>query len=103
MDLKNLFAAIDVRQTHGHLTVKSSGAQQGWIENVRPVRGRDDDDAILRIKSVHFDEELVKRLFSFVMASSESMAAVPPDSVDLINEDETGCILLSLLEHVADA
>ena len=31
------------------------------------------------------------------------MAAVPPDSVDLIDEDEARRILLSLFEHVADA
>ena len=45
----------------------------------------------------------VERLLAFVVAAAESMAAMAADRVDFINEDEAGRILLSLLEHVADA
>ncbi len=36
------------------------------------------------------------------MTPSEPMATMAPDGVNLINEDEAGCVLLSLLEHIAD-
>ncbi len=31
VDLENLFATIDIRQTHGYLAIKTSWTQQGWI------------------------------------------------------------------------
>src|SRR6185369_16933280 len=52
---------------------------------------------------VHFDEQLVERLLALVVAAAETRAAVAPDGVYLVDEDDAGRVLFSLNEQVADA
>src|SRR5262249_36138750 len=53
--------------------------------------------------AVHLDEQLVQRLFALVIAAAEAGAAMAPDRVDFVDEDDAGRILLRLFEHVAYA
>jgi hypothetical protein len=46
---------------------------------------------------------LVQRLFAFVMTAAETGAAVTADCIDFVDEDDARRVLLSLVEHVADA
>src|SRR5208337_922782 len=64
---------------------------------------RDDDDAFVLLEAIHLDQQLVERLLALVVASAEARAAMAPDSVDFIDEDDAGRVLLGLLEHVAHA
>ena len=82
---------------------KSAGPQERWIEHVGPVGRRDDDDALVLFEPVHLDEQLVQRLLALVVAAAEARAAVAPDRVDLVDEDDARGVLLGLLEHVAHA
>ena len=54
-------------------------------------------------EAVHLDQHLVQRLLAFVVAAAEAGAAMPPDRVDFVDEDDAGRVLLALLEHVAHA
>ena len=63
-------------------------AQQRRVEDVRPVRGRDDDHAGVRVEAVHLDEDLVERLLALVVRAAEARAALAPDRVDLVDEDD---------------
>ena len=47
--------------------------------------------------------KLVERLLAFVVTAAEAGAAMTADRVDLVDEDDAGCVLLRLVEHVADA
>src|SRR5215211_4376953 len=51
---------------------RSGRAEQGGIEDVGPVRGRDQDDVVLQLEPVHLDEELVQRLLALVVAAAEA-------------------------------
>ena len=42
-------------------------------------------------------------MFAFVVSAAKTVAAMAADRVDLIDEDEARSVLLSLLEHVANA
>ena len=75
MNAEDFFATFDVWSINGDLTVESSWAQEGWVENVWSVGGGDDDDVVFGFEAVHFDEELVEGLFAFVVAAAESAAA----------------------------
>src|SRR6202012_3047067 len=45
----------------------------------------------------------VQGLLALVVTAAESGAAVAPDGVDLVHEDDAGRVLLGLLEEVAHA
>ncbi len=100
---QNAFASLHIRPVDDHLAVESSGTHQRRVKHVGPVRGRDDDHAAVLLEAVHLHEELVERLLPLVVSAAESRAAVAPDGVDLVDEDDARSALLSLLEEVADA
>jgi energy-converting hydrogenase Eha subunit H len=52
-------------------------------------------------KAIHFHQQLVQRLLALVVAAAHAGAALTTDSVDFVDEDDAGRLLLGLLEHVA--
>src|SRR4051812_36263839 len=103
VDLEDLRAALAVGAVDDDLAVEAARAQQRGIEDVRTVRGGDQDDVVLHLEAVHLDEQLVERLLALVVTAAEAGAAVAPDGVDLVHEDDAGRVLLGLLEEVAHA
>ena len=75
VDLQNRLAPAHVRQIHRHLPVETAGTQQRRVQHVRPVGRGDDDDAFLRVKAVHLDEQRVERLLALVVAAAQAVAA----------------------------
>ncbi len=98
--LEDLGAALAVGAVDHDLAVEAAGAQQGGVEDVGPVGGRDEDDVVLHLEAVHLDEQLVERLLALVVPAAHARAAVAADGVDLVHEDDAGAVLLRLLEEV---
>src|SRR5512135_201296 len=103
MYLQDRQAACTIRSIQRHLPVKASGAQQGWIEYVRAVGGRDDDHVRVVVEAVHLDQDLVERLLPFVVTTAQARAAMPSYRVDLVHENERRRFGLGLLKQVTDA
>ena len=103
VDLEDLRAALAVGAVDDDLAVEAARAQQRGVEDVGPVGGGDEDDVVLHLEAVHLDEQLVERLLALVVTAAEAGAAVAPDGVDLVHEDDAGRVLLGLLEEVAHA
>jgi len=103
VDIEDFFAADHIRIGHHDLTVEAARTQQRRIEHVGTVGRRDQDDAFVGFKPVHFNEELVQRLLAFVIAAAKTGAAMTADRVNLVDEDNAGRVLFRLFEHVADA
>ena len=103
VDLQNVGTALDIGQADVHLPVEAAGAEERVIENVGAVCRRHDDDALIIVEAVHFDEQLVERLLALVVTAAETGAALTADGVDLVDEHDGGGDLLGLLEQVADA
>ena len=101
VNAKDLLAPLDIGVGHLHLTVKPAGAQQRRVQHIGAVGGGNDDDALIRLKSVHFDQQLVQRLFPLVIAAAITHATRPANRVDLINEHDAGGGFLGLFKHVA--
>ena len=103
MNLQNLFAAHDIRHADGNFTVKTAGAQQGRVQNIRPVGGGDNDDALVGGKTVHFHQQLVQGLFPFIMPAAQAGAALAADRVDFIDENDAGGMFFGLVEQIPHA
>ena len=103
MDPQDLLAADEIGVRDHDLTVEAAGPQQRRVEHVGPVGRGDDDDAFVLLEAVHLDEQLVERLLALVVAAAKAGAAMAPDRVDFVDEDDAGRVLLRLLEHVAHA
>src|SRR5438270_5861170 len=101
--LEDAAAADAVGPVDDDLPVETARSQEGGIEDVRPVRGGDQDDVVLHLEAVHLDEQLVERLLALVVTSAETGPTVAADGVDLVHEDDARRRLLRLLEQVADA
>ena len=97
------FAALHIGAVHDHLTVEPAGAHERRVQHVRTVGCGDDDHAAVLFEAVHLHEELVQRLFAFIVTAAEACAAVTADGVDLVDEDDARGALLSLVEQVAHA
>ncbi len=88
-------------QRHDDRAVEAAGTQQCGIEDVGPVGGGEDDDALAGLEAVHLGEHLVERLLALVVAAAEAGAALAADRVDLVDEDDRPAHLAGLLEQVA--
>ena len=82
---------------------KAAGPQQRRIEHVGPVGRRHDDDFLIGLEPVHFDEHLVQRLLALVVRTAQAREALPSDGVQFVDKDDRRRVLLCLVEEVAHA
>ena len=102
VDLEDGQTAAHIGLIDDNLAVEAARAQERRVEDIRAVRRRDDDDALVGRKAVHLDEQLVERLLALIVAATDASATLASDCIDLIDEDDARRILLRLLEEVAD-
>src|SRR5579859_2844919 len=100
---QNFFASANVRTRNYDAAVKTAGAKQRGVENVRTVGGGDQDHALVGFEAVHFNEQLIESLLALVVSSTQASAAVASDGINFVDEDDAGSVLLTLLEQIADA
>ena len=100
---QDLFAAANIGQCDIHLTVKTTWAQQGCIQDVGTVGGSHHNHAEVGFKAVHFDQHLVEGLFTLVVAAAKASATLTAYGINLVHENNARRIFLGILEHVANA
>ena len=103
MHAENFFAPAHIRQSHHHAAVEASRPQQRRIQHVGPVGRRHQDHAIVGLKAIHLDQQLIQRLLALVVPAAQACAAVASNRVDFVDEDDAGRILLALLKQIAHA
>ena len=101
MHLEDGFTALEVRQAYRHLPVETARSGEGGIQGFGTVGGCQNDDACIVFESVHFREQLVQGLFSFIVSADSGAAALLADGIDFIDEHDAGCLFLGLLEEVS--
>src|SRR5205823_4313478 len=55
------------------------------------------------LKAIHLNQQLVEGLFALIVSAAEARATVAAYSVNLVNKDDAGGILLALLKQVTNA
>ena len=103
VDLEDLLAALDVGQAYIDLAVKTAWTQQRLIQDIRTVRGGHNDNAVVGIKTVHLDQQLVQGLLTLIVAAAETCAALTAYSIDLIDKDDGGHCLFGFFKQVTHA
>ena len=92
---------LHVRPIHHHLPVEAPRPQQRRVQDVRPVRRRNQDHVGVGVEAVHLHQDLVQRLLALVVAAAQPGPALPPHRIDLVDEDDARRVALGLLEQVA--
>ena len=101
VDFQNVLATTDVGQAHGNLAVKAPRTQKRAVQHVWTVGRCDHDHAVIDVKTVHLDQQLVQGLFTLIVTTAHAGSTLTTDRVNLVDKDNARCLLLGLLEHVA--
>mmetsp|Transcript_2465 Transcript_2465/g.5107 ORF Transcript_2465/g.5107 Transcript_2465/m.5107 type:complete len:348 (+) Transcript_2465:713-1756(+) len=96
-------AALEVWQVNSHLTIKTSRSEERLIKDINSVSGCNCDDSWVSIKTIHLNQNLIDSLFTFIISTGISSTTLATNSIDLINENNTGSILPGLSKDITDA
>src|SRR6186997_3215126 len=100
MDLEDFDASLLRGPADGDVPVEATGPEESGIQNVRPVRGGDDNHELILREAVHFAENLIEGLFPLVMPAAEPRSALPADGVDFVDEDDGRRVFLGDFEQI---
>ncbi len=101
MHLQYRLTVTAVRQPDVHPTVKPAGTQQGRIQHIGTVGGRQHNDILPLFKAIHLHQNLVECLLALVMPAAHAGTAAAPHGVNLVNKDNARGVFLSLGEQIA--
>mmetsp|Transcript_79622 Transcript_79622/g.161930 ORF Transcript_79622/g.161930 Transcript_79622/m.161930 type:complete len:354 (-) Transcript_79622:755-1816(-) len=101
--VEDLLPALHVRQAHGHATIKSPWPQQGVVQDVRTIGRCHHDDTAVAFEAIHFSQDLIEGLLPLIISTTHASTSLSSNSINLINENNAGRLLLGLLEDIADA
>src|SRR5699024_4596788 len=99
--LEDSASALHIGSIDADLSVEAARAKQRRIEHIWAVRCRDHDDVAVRVKRVHFDEQLVEGLLALVVAAAHALPSPLADRVDLVYKDDRWGVRFGLFEEVA--
>jgi len=103
VDFEDGLSSLHVGEVDADLPVEAARSTQGGVEDVGAVGGGQEDDVVVGIEAVHFDEDGVEGLFALVVSAAPSVSASSADSIDLVEKDDAGGVFLGLSEEVPDA
>ena len=98
--IKDLASSLDVGSSYSDLPVKTTRSHDRGIEDIHTVCGREDYDPLIDSEPVHLNEQLVKRLLSFVMTAAHTGSAPSCNGIYLIDEHDARCVLFGLLKQI---
>jgi hypothetical protein len=100
--LQDCLSALQIRTVDDDLPIEATRAKERGIEDVRPVRRRHQDHGRALIEPIHLGQQLVEGLLALVVAAADAGPPLPPDGVDLVDEDDGRSGRFRLLEQVSD-
>ena len=103
MYFQDFFSSLKIRKLYRDSSVKTSRTEKCRVKGIRTVGSCKDYNTLGTVKSIHLCKKLIQSLLSFVVAASETCSiSLLTDSIDLINEYNTRCFLVSLFEKVTN-
>ncbi len=103
MDFEYLLPSIQVWPVYQDMAIEPSRPEQCRIQYFRPIGRRHDDDPFPGIKPIHLRKELVEGLLPLIMAAANRTNSPGfSQSIQLVNENDAGSLLLGLGKEVPD-
>ena len=102
MDQEYFFSTFNVRHADLDLSIKPPRSCERFIKHIGSISSCEYNNFVLPAalrEAVHLDQQLIQRIFSFIVAAREATpTSLPPDRIDLVDEDHAGLVLPSFLE-----
>ena len=103
MYFQNIDTSLQIGQLDRDAAVKTAGTQKGRVQRIGTVGGSQDDNTFVGVKAIHLSQQLVQCLLPLVVAADAvDTVTFFTDGIDLIDEDDAGCLFIGLLEQIAD-
>lgn len=94
-------SGLTIRVLEENLSVDTTRSDQGRVERLNLVRSHDDLDVTTVVKTIELIEELQHGSLNLALTSRSRFVSFCADSVDLVDEDNGGCVLGSGLEQLS--
>ena len=101
MYLEDVDTSIEVRLIHYDTPVKTSGTEQGRVQDFRTVGCAQYQKSLGGIKTIHLGKKLVQCLLTLIIAAHTAVTAAS-NGINLVDENDTGRILRCILKQVTD-
>ena len=101
MYLEYFFSSLNIGIAYHYLSVETSGTEKCGVKDITAVCCRNYDNALVALKAVHFNKELVKGLLTLIVTAAQSCASLAAYCVDLVDEDDRGSIFLCCFKKVS--
>mmetsp|Transcript_49423 Transcript_49423/g.91178 ORF Transcript_49423/g.91178 Transcript_49423/m.91178 type:complete len:225 (-) Transcript_49423:944-1618(-) len=101
MNFEDGSPALHIRCLHLDLAIKAAWSDQGLVESVGPVCCSNHNHAIVAIETIHLSKQLIDSLLTLIVALPKACTSLASDGINLIDEDDAGCSLLSLCKEIS--
>src|SRR4051812_25547006 len=103
MDFQNLFAVMPIGKINRYAPVESAWSKKRRIEHVWTVCCSHDNHFFIRLKSIHFDKDLVQCLLSLVISPANACSSDTADRVYLVDENYCRRRILCHFKKITDS
>src|SRR5258706_2094086 len=102
MDEEDLIAAGDVWAVNGDVTIETTRAKEGGVEDVRSISACKNNNVLCRSKAIHLNQKLIESRLALVVSSKlTALATRLADGINLIDKDDAWGVLLCGCEEVS--
>ena len=102
VNLQDCFTTAYVWAVYVDLSIETTWAQKRWVQNVCAVGCSHNDDVCACVETVHLNQKLVQRLFSFVVTTTKACATLTTNGVDFVNKDDARHVFLCLFKQISN-
>ena len=88
MNAQNMLAALNIRTVNRDLAIKTTGTQQGGVQDIGAVGRGKKNHALALFKTIHLDQQLIERLLTLVVAAAQTSAALTSYGIDLVDKND---------------
>ena len=100
MHAQDGLSALYIGSADINLSVKTTGSEQCRVKDICTVGCRNDNNSLICSKTVHFNEQLVQSLFTFVVPTTKTCTSASADSINFVDKYNTGGVFLRLFKQI---
>src|SRR3989344_6348354 len=101
MNFQNFLSVFSIWQINHYSSVKTTCPQKSGVQNIGSICRRNNNHFFVWFKTIHFYQNLIKCLFSFIVSSTHTRSSHSTHSVYFIYENNRGSGLLCQFEKIS--